>query len=141
MGPEELFDGFDQEKQEQYEADLVARYGEGVQARIDESWRCIGRMGTADAARVRAELAERDAAYASLLDDRVDAADSRVQEVTAGHYRWICQFWTPDADGFAELGDLYVDHPDFKARYDAVRPGLAEFVRDAMAVYAVTVLA
>src|SRR5882757_1178769 len=37
--PEELFEGFDldSEKQRGYEADLRARYGEGVQASIDES--------------------------------------------------------------------------------------------------------
>jgi DNA-binding transcriptional MerR regulator len=137
MGPEELFDGFDPATQERYEADLVARYGEGVRSTIDESWRRVGSMSRSDAERMQAELAERDAAYAELLDAAVDPADPRVQRVTAEHHRWVCQFWTPDADAFAGLGDLYVDHPDFRARYDAVRPGLAEFVRDAMAVYAV----
>lgn len=140
MGPEELFDGFDPEKQKQYEADLVERYGATVQEHIDESWRRVGRMNKADAARIQAELAERDSAYAALLDAGVAPTDPRVQEVTAGHYRWVCQFWTPDADAFAGLGDLYVDHPDFRARYDAVRPGLAEYVRDAMAAYAITAL-
>ena len=69
------------------------------------------------------------------------ADDPRTQEVTAGHYAWVCQFWTPSADAFAGLGDMYVDHPDFHARYEAVRPGLAEYVRDAMATYAITSLA
>jgi len=137
LTPEELFDGFDAEKQQQYEADLVERYGPQVQEKIDESWQRVGRMSKADADRIQAELAQRDQAYAALLDAGIDPADPRVQEVTAGHYRWVAQFWTPDADAFAGLGDLYVDHPGFKARYDAVRPGLAEYVRDAMAVYAV----
>jgi len=141
LTPEELFDGFDAEKQQQYEADLVERYGPQVQEKIDESWQRVGRMSKADADRIQAELAQRDQAYAALLDAGVDPADPRVQEVTAGHYRWVAQFWTPDADAFAGLGDLYVDHPGFKARYDAVRPGLAEYVRDAMAVYAVESLA
>ena len=137
----ELFDGFDPEKQRQYEADLVERYGPGAHDSIDESWRRVGRMTKDQAARVQADLATRDEAYAALLDDAVAPDDPRVQAVTADHYRWVCQFWTPDADAFAGLGDLYVDHPDFKARYDAVRPGLAEYVRDAMAVYAVEHLA
>lgn len=141
LTPEELFDGFDAERQKEYEAELVERYGPQAQERIDESWRRIGTMSKADAERVQAELAARDAEYAALLDAGVDPSDPRVQEVTAGHYRWVCQFWTPDADAFAGLGDLYVDSPDFKARYDAVRPGLAEYVRDAMAVYAVESLA
>ena len=141
MTPEELFDGFDAEKQKKYEAELVERYGLAAQDRIEESWRRIGQMTKDHADRIQAELAQRDGEYAALLDAGVDPADPRVQAVTAGHYRWVCQFWTPDAEAFAGLGDLYVDSPDFTARYDAVRPGLAEYVRDAMAVYAVETLA
>jgi DNA-binding transcriptional MerR regulator len=141
MGPEELFEGFDAEKQRGYEADLVERYGDQVKAQIDESWRRVGAMSKADAERVQAELAERDVQYAALLDAGVAPDDPRVQEVTAGHYAWVSRFWTPSAEAFAGLGDLYVDHPDFHARYEAIRPGLAEYVRDAMAVYAVEALA
>jgi len=141
VDPAELFDGFDPEKQKQYEADLVERYGPGAQDRIDESWRRVGQMTKDQAARVQADLATRDEAYAELLDAAAPPDDARVQAVTADHYRWVCQFWSPDAEAFAGLGDLYVDHPDFKARYDAVRPGLAVYVRDAMHVYAVEHLA
>ena len=141
MGPEELFEGFDADRQRGYEAELVERYGTAVQEQIDESWRRIGRMSLDDAARVQAELTERDEVYAALLDAGVAADDPRTRDVTARHYVWVCQFWTPSAEAFAGLGDLYVESSDFKARYDAVRPGLAEYVRDAMAAYAVTTLA
>ena len=141
MGPEELFAGFDPDQQRTYEAELVARFGPQAQDQIDESWRRIGRMTHAQAAAVQTDLAQRDQEYAALLDDGVPADDPRVQAVTAEHYRWVSQFWTPSPEAIAGLGDLYVDSPDFKARYDAVRPGLAEYVRDAMAVYAVTILA
>jgi DNA-binding transcriptional MerR regulator len=137
MGPEELFEGFDADTQREYEAELVDRFGPAAQEKIDESWRRIGQMTKADADRVQADLATRDAAYGALLDDGVAPDDPRTQAVTASHYAWVCQFWTPDAEAFAGLGDLYVDSPDFHARYDAVRPGLAEYVRDAMAVYAI----
>lgn len=140
MNPEDLFHGFDADRQKGYEADLVARFGTGVQEKIDESWRRVGAMSLADAERVQADLAARDQEYAALLDAGVAPDDPRTQAVTAEHYRWVCQFWTPDADAFAGLGDLYVDHPDFAARYDAVRPGLAAYVRDAMTTYAVTSL-
>ena len=141
MEPAELFDGFDAEKQEQYEAELVERYGEQARERIAESRQRVSAMSKDDAVRIQAELAERDQAYAALLEASVPADDPRTQQVTAQHYVWVCQFWTPDADAFAGLGDLYVDSPDFRSRYDAVRPCLAQYVRDAMAAYAVTALA
>ena len=138
MRPEELFEGFDAERQRHYEEELVERYGEQAREHIEESWRRVGAMTKDDADRVQAELAERDAEYAALLDEGVPPDDPRTQDVTSRHHAWVCRFWTPTAEAFAGLGDLYVDHPEFRARYEAVRPGLAEYVRDAMAVYAVT---
>jgi DNA-binding transcriptional MerR regulator len=137
MDPAEIFDGFDPQRQKGYEAELVDRYGEPARAHIEESWRRVGAMGKDDVAQIQLDLAARDSDYAAMLDTGVDPGDARVQAVTAEHYRWVCQFWTPDAEAFAGLGDLYVESPDFKARYEAVRPGLAEYVRDAMTVYAV----
>jgi hypothetical protein len=61
----------------------------------------------------------------------------------------VAPWWSSVDKWIAELPDgpwretiaLFYGDADFRARYEAVRPGLAEFVRDAMAVYAVVVLA
>jgi DNA-binding transcriptional MerR regulator len=141
MRPEELFDGFDAEKQKAYEAELVERYGPGVQEHIDESWRRIGRMESADVAGVDAEYAAIGARLIPLIDAGVAPDDERVLDVMADHYAIVARFWTPDAEQYAGLGDLYVDSPDFKARYDAEHPRMAEYLRDAMAAYALARLA
>jgi hypothetical protein len=49
----------------------------------------------------------------------------------------VCRFWTPDRESYPGLGRLYVDDPRFRDNYEQVRPGLAEYLRDAMAAYAV----
>jgi len=54
----------------------------------------------------------------------------------AEHYRGVAQFWTPDRQSYPGLGRLYVDNPEFKARYDAKAAGLAECLRDATAANA-----
>jgi hypothetical protein len=51
------------------------------------------------------------------------------------HYRSICKFWTPNAAAYTGLGRMYVDDERFRPNYDKVATGLAEFQRDAMAVY------
>lgn len=55
-------------------------------------------------------------------------------------YRALCQLCTPNASGFKNLGQMYVEDPRFTATYDTIAPGLAEYYRDAMAVYADTKL-
>jgi MerR family transcriptional regulator, thiopeptide resistance regulator len=47
-----------------------------------------------------------------------------------------CLFWTPDAQSYAGLGQTYVDDERFRASIGGDDPTLAEYLRDAMAVYA-----
>jgi len=68
---------------------------------------------------------------AGVAPDAAEALD-----VIAWHYASVARFWTPDRRSYAGLGQLYVDDPQFKARYDAWAPGLAEYLRDAVAAYA-----
>ena len=44
--------------------------------------------------------------------------------------------WTPTAQAYRGLGQLYVDDERFSARYEQIAPGLAAYQRDAMIVYA-----
>ncbi|MCP3802800.1 MerR family transcriptional regulator [Allokutzneria sp. A3M-2-11 16] len=79
----------------------------------------------------------------SVVEDRLvelmkaghGAGDPAVRAVIADHHRMITAFWTPDAESYAALGRLYADDPEFRRRYDSWHPGLAEFLRDAMAAY------
>ena len=138
--PKDLYAGLDPAKQAAYEADLVERFGPDVQPTIDDSKRRMSTWTASEKAAIPATFAGFEARLAELLVAGADPSAPDVQAVVAEHYHYICRFWTPDANAYAALGDLYVEHPDFKARKDAVHPGLAEFERDAMAVYAIAKL-
>jgi DNA-binding transcriptional MerR regulator len=137
MEPHEMFDGFDAEKQRAYEAEIVERYGADAQEHIVESWRRIGPLGSRGMASVDAEYAAIGARLSPLIDAGVESDDERVLAVIADHYAIVDRFWTPTAEQYAGLGELYVDSPDFRARYDAEHPRMAEYLRDAMAAYAI----
>ena len=72
-----------------------------------------------------------------LIDADVAPDDERVLDVMADHYAIVARFWTPNAESYAGLGDLYADSPDFRARFDAEHPRMADYLRDAMAAYAI----
>jgi DNA-binding transcriptional MerR regulator len=134
--PEELFENFDADKQARYEAELVQRYGEEVTPHIDESKRRMSGWSKADAQRIGEQWQAFGPKLIELIEAGASVDDPRVQDRIADHYRWVCQFWTPERDSYTGLGQLYADHPDFKAQLDAQHPRLAEYLRDAMAVYA-----
>lgn len=130
MSTEQLFEGFDADRQARYEAELIERYGDGAATAIAESRERTAGKG----AELQAEWAGIEDRVVALLDSAPDAPE--VQAVIADHYRWITRHWTPDRESYTGLGRLYVDSPDFRARFDARDPRLAEFLRDAIAVYA-----
>ena len=131
-----MFEGFDPVRQAGYEQELVDRLGPQVVPHIDESRARVARMTRDDVQDVQRAFADVEQRLAQLMDEGASPGDAPVQDVLVTHHATVARFWTPDAESYAGLGDLYVDSPDFRSRYDSVRPGLAEFLRDAMTVFA-----
>lgn len=73
---------------------------------------------------------------AELMTAGRPAADPEVQAEVDQHYHWVAQYWTPTAQAYRNLGQMYVSDERFRANYEAITTGLAAYQRDAMAVYA-----
>ena len=54
------------------------------------------------------------------------------------HRTWVAARWARSCgpDAYAGLADLYLAHPDFVARYEALAPGFSAFLTDAMKAHA-----
>lgn len=82
---------------------------------------------------------EADQIYVDLcdaLEKGEDPSSPSVQKVIKRHYVWISHFYTPTKEIYIGLGDLYVDHEDFKQLYAGYHPELARFLRDGMKFFA-----
>lgn len=137
-GPEvpDLFEGFGA-KQAQWEEDLIDRYGEGVRAEFAESRQQTAGWTRRDHADAAARYDDLDARMLTVLRAGEAPESEAAFAVLDDHHAEVARFWTPNAEAYAGLGRLYVEHADFRARYDRLDPRLAEFYRDAMAAYAV----
>lgn len=139
MTTSDIFEGADDAQQEKWEQELVARHPEAASHMAESKQRMSG-WSKEDGALIQKELAEIDARLVELIEAGVEPSDSQAQEVIADHFRWVSQFWTPNAESYLGLGDLYNDSPDFLERFNGIHPQLAPFQRDAMAHYALNVL-
>jgi DNA-binding transcriptional MerR regulator len=134
--PEQWFEGFDADRQARYEAELVERYGEGMTEHIAASKQRMQSWTKQDVEAIQRDWATFSARIGALLESGAAADDPRVLDALDFHRAWLSRFWTPDRESYTGLGELYADHPDFRAQFEAQRPGLADFLRDAMAAYA-----
>lgn len=135
MKDKELYKGFSQEQQKEYERALVARLGQRGQDAIDASHAKTAGWKQEDWVKSGEAYDAICRRLAALLCQGVSPSSPDVQAVMADHVHWIRQFWTPEQESYANLGLLYQE-PDFQKFYEPYHPQLAPFLAQAMQVFA-----
>jgi DNA-binding transcriptional MerR regulator len=138
MEDKEMFRGFDPAKQARHEAELVERYGDGMAEKIAHSKAGMESWGKDDWAGFQQEALAIEADMAKALAQGLPADSAVVSAIMRRHWAWIAKSWNrePTPDAFMGLGRLYLDNPEFTARYEAVAPGLTEYLAEAMRAFA-----
>lgn len=138
MQHDELFKGFSPEKQAGYEQWLIERYGGDMQERVAASKRKLESLTDAEKARLLEELAEIEASLAEACRQQVPSDSTAIDLVINRHRSWVGVMWNRPCppDAYAGLADLYLSHPDFRARYEALAPGFTEYLAAAMKAHA-----
>lgn len=138
MSDRNLFHGFEPEKQAEYEAHIIARYGREARRHIEVGRRRMAEMTPEEMQAHMVELASIEADLAKAVEAGVAPDDPLLDPVLTRHHAWVGASWAspPSGDAYAGLGELYASHPDFIARYEAMQPGLAAWLKEAMAAFA-----
>lgn len=131
--PYALFDGVSPEQAREWDAEARERWGAEV---VDQTHARMSGWTAEDAKRVQRESEAISARMAELMAAGAATDDPRVLDTVDRHYRWVCQFWTPDRDAYTGLGRLYTEDERFATNYERVRTGLAGYLSAAMAAYA-----
>jgi len=131
---EQLFEGFDSPRQAGHEEWLVARGGEPMRRSIADS-RAHLKQQHPDVLKERMdELEEIEAALVAAQRAGVDAASASLAPLVERHRQWVSFMWgrecAPAAHG--ALADLYLEHPDFLARYENRQRGFAHYLAEGM---------
>jgi len=143
MDDKAMYQGFDPQKQARYEAELVDRFGPGVRPAIEHARDVVANTTQAAFDASQAEFREIEDGLAEALRTGAPADSERVQALTRRLHDWVGRWWKspPSRAQFTNLGAFYVDHPEFRARYEAKAAGLAEYLQAAMTAFAETQLA
>ncbi|HYP80170.1 MAG TPA: MerR family transcriptional regulator [Steroidobacteraceae bacterium] len=142
MANADLYKGFSPEKQAGYEAWLIEKYGEPMRTGIERSRKAWSKRSAAEQqAFIEAsgrDLHEIEQGLAGALRNGVAATSDAVDALIDRHRSWVAMMWgcTCSTASYSGLADLYLSHPDFVARYEAIEPGFAEYLAGAMKLYA-----
>jgi len=133
MTDTEKFEGFKQslidENERKYGAEVREKYGNNA---VDESNAKLKGLTQAqydEGERLRLEFEE---TLKAAFDDG-DIAGKLAQKACDLHRQWLCVFYPKYSKEYHKgLGEMYVADERFKANYDKLAPGCAEFLRDAI---------
>jgi DNA-binding transcriptional MerR regulator len=133
MDKEAMFEVFNDPKLKEYQEEARQRWG-GSDA-YAESERRTRAYTKQDWAAIKEEMEAVGTGMAALMGQ--DPATPEVQAQIGTWFTLINErFYTCTPEIFRGLGEMYVADPRFTATYEKIKPGLAEFMRDAMASFA-----
>ncbi|UUP16411.1 MerR family transcriptional regulator [Nitratireductor thuwali] len=135
----DLYSGFvPQEKQAEYEAWLVDRFGEDARLPIAASRSRFEATDPGTAGRHMEELEEIETALADAMQANTPPQARSLDPLIGRHRDWVAAMWGKacPADAYATLADIYGAHPDFARRFEAIRPGFSSWLPTAMKAWA-----
>lgn len=139
MSNADLYKGFSAERQAEYEAWLIERYGDPMKQHIVASRNVQASMSVAEHAAATEELKDIEIALAEGMKRGIDPESEQVDKMIRRHRAWVAAAWGKPCgpEAYAGLADLYLSHPDFVQRYETIAPGFAVWLTDAMKAHAV----
>jgi len=133
LTPEELYKPFSPEKQAEHETWLIDTYGDDMAQAIAAS--------KAHLAKAPEGVEERMSVLADIETALVTAFETEVPDVfhlLDKHRTWVASMWGKPCppEAYAGLADMYLSHPDFVARYEALAPKFSQWLPAKMKEYA-----
>ena len=128
---EEQRELFGEDFSDEYADEAEQRWGE-TEA-WEQSQRRTPKYTKQDWAQVKAEMDATNAAFVSAMADGEGPTSERAMDAEEQH-RMQIQKWFYDIppELHRSLGDMYIVDPRFTKNYEDIRPGMAQYVRDAI---------
>lgn len=131
LSPEEKFEVFGDVDPEQYEEEVQERWGDTDAYR--ESQRRTSKYTKEDWLRIKAEQEDWNRRFAEHMDAGEGPESEAAMALAEEHRQQISRFFYEcPYEMHTCLGEMYVADERFTATYEAVKPGMAQYLRDAI---------
>lgn len=133
MEDKELYGNFSKEEMERYTEEARKKWG-NTEA-FKQSEERVKKMGKDGLKRVLEASGKLTVEISVCMKNGDSPSSEKVQKLIAMHYDGLRAFYEPNLEIYAGLANAYIADERFKANYESVAPGLAQFMHDAMIAY------
>ncbi|MEW9121349.1 MAG: MerR family transcriptional regulator [Thermotaleaceae bacterium] len=136
MGDKEKFEGFKkkliEDNEEKYGQEIRTKYGHIVMNTSNKKLKNMTQEEYDEVSRLADEVIE--TLHAAF--ETGNPAGELAQKSADLHRQWLCFYWSEySKEAHAAVSQMYVDDERFTAYYDKEKPGMAEFLREAILIY------
>ena len=136
MSDMEKFEGFKQtlvdENEQKYGAEIREKYGDNAVDKSNAHIKGLTQEQYDESERLSFAIEEALKTAMSIGDP----AGEQAQKACDLHRQWLCIFYPGYTKEYhMGMGEMYVADERFKAHYEKIAPGCAEFLRDAINIY------
>jgi DNA-binding transcriptional MerR regulator len=130
MEKAKIFSGFTPEEEEYYTAEAEKQYDPAIVRESSRKWKAYG------SDKQKKILEEGKTIYLDIVAAMPLGPESTEVQRLVGLWReHMSYFWTPAVDQLIPLAENYAADFRFKKNFDAIHPGLAEFMGEAVRIY------
>ena len=130
MSKKNIFEGFSEEKQKEYEEQAKQEWGKENVERSIKLWNSYSEE------RKQEIMQEGSQVYLDLIANMEKGPKSEtVQQILVRWHEHLHYFYEPSLEVLRGLGTMYDDHPDFNATFTAMHPDLPPFLKEAINFY------
>ena len=82
------------------------------------------------------EFSELTKGFVEAMNEGINPADDKVQELVRKHYEFVARFWTPTKESYKSLAMNYILPSPYRDSYESVAAGLGKYTYDAIQIWA-----
>ncbi len=134
MPDQDLYGNFTKEEMDKYSEEAKQRWGNTDAYK--QSTERVKKMGKEGLNKALLDSSKITVDIADCMKNGDAPTSTKVQELIAQHYNWLRNFYEPNLDIYRGLATMYVQDERFKANYENIATGLAQYMQDAMFYFA-----
>ncbi|HEX2623434.1 MAG TPA: MerR family transcriptional regulator [Phototrophicaceae bacterium] len=132
MSKKKLFEGFNEEKQKEYEREARLQYGPD---KVNESIKRWNSYSPTQRDQIMNESGQVYEDIVTAIDTGLAPDSDDVQKILVRWQENLRNFYEPTLDTLRGLGELYNTDPAFIANFQKLHPGLPEYLQAAITQY------
>lgn len=136
MDANEIYDGFDPSDLPKYDEMAINQFGDIAVKLIEYRKKMTGHWGKAEWDKLHQDWNEMSLEFTAVLQNKASPEEPNVQQIAKKQYEHLKKLYAPSKVEYLYIGEMNCHNIEYRKQFDFYHPKLAQFIYEAMIVFA-----